>query len=113
MSPHKKLNRVVFTENLRLAALPVLIFLLFSAGLAVFFLNVPVSSEKLPGKIIRNSLAPDGKSVGSILTFIQLDNGRTVFVSLPYSANLPREGESVLVTRYIKRFFGDSFGLER
>ena len=98
-------------EKLKAIIIPVLVFIFFSLGLTVITLNIPVSSEKLHGTLIRFGGTAKYKSATYAIAFIELDNGRTVSAPLQYGANWPKEGDSVAVVRYIKRFFGDSFGL--
>ncbi len=109
----RELNRQIFLEDLRIVIGTFLIFVLLSFGVFVYFLNTPINSELLHGVVIRNWVSPDYKRAEPILVFIQLDGGRTVSVSLAAGKQLPAEGDRVSVTRYINRFFGDSFGLIR
>ena len=114
LKPWKNLNilgRSPPFEKLKAVIIPVFVFIFFSLGLAVFTLNIPISSEKLHGTLIRFGGTAKYKSATYAIAFIELDNGRTVSAPLQYGANWPKEGDSVAVVRYIKRFFGDSFGL--
>jgi hypothetical protein len=107
----KNIDRMVFFENIRKAILPVLVGLAFAASWIAFDLNAPVAKEILQGKAVRTVLMGGNKAEPTTLTYVELDNGRTVGVELPLGIVAPHEGERVSLTRYIKRFFGDSFGL--
>ena len=100
-------------EKLRneISSIALLFFICAVAG--VFFLNTPISSEEVRGTIIRSSIPLLSKGQETIVTYVELENGRMVTVSLPLGATLPQVGSHVIVTRYIKRFFGDSFGLKQ
>ena len=107
----KNIDRIIFYEDLRKAIVPVFIALVFAAVWIIFDLNSPVEQEVLQGKAIRSMMMTGGKTEPSILTYVELENGRTITVQLPIGAIPPVAGARVSVTRYIKRFFGDSFGL--
>ena len=100
-------------ERLRYEVTSIVVLLFITAAAMVFFLNTPISSEQIQGTIIRSSIPPASKRLATILTYIALENGRTVTVSLPPGAALPQDGSHVNVTRYKKRLFGDSFGLKQ
>lgn len=111
MGLDNKLRRLNIIETLRGNVFPGLFLIGLFSILVVFSLNVPMRSEKLNGTLIRVGGYANPKSATYAVAYIQLDNGRTVSVPIQYGANWPKEGDSVTVIRYIKRFFGDSFGL--
>ena len=108
----KNIDRIAFHEDVRKAILPVFLGSIFAAVWIAFDLNVPVAQEILSGKALRSMAMASPKNDPRILTYIELDGGRTVAVQLPIGSTTPSEGERVIVIRYIKRFFGDSFGLK-
>lgn len=111
--PKINIDQIFFYEDLRKAIFPSLVFIVFMTGFLTYLLNSPISHEELSGTILHNATAVGPKDAASAITFIELENGRVVSVSIPVGATLPQEGKQVTVVRYIKRFFGDSFGLKQ
>jgi hypothetical protein len=103
---------MILIQNVKRTILLSLAIFVFVAGYIVYGLNVPVRQEVLSGKVIQSYIIAGSKSAVSIAATIELENGRTVRVILPQGAELPLEGSPVIITRNIKRFFGDSFGLK-
>jgi hypothetical protein len=111
--PGKKLDKIVFWEDLKRAIIPCLIFTAFTVVWVAFSFNVPVASQKLFGTVL-NTIGPvDYEGPIAVTILIELDGGRVVSAQLPQSPSLPNVGQHVTVVRYIKRFFGDSFGLQQ
>jgi hypothetical protein len=106
------LDKIAFWEDFRSLVLPTLIAISVIICFLIFGLNVVVSQEDATGRIIRNSVARHTKSQNTLITYIELKSERTIYAALPAEAALLRVGSDVIVTRYIKRFFGDSFGLK-
>ena len=100
-----------FLGKLKVEAFAAIVFLLVCVSAIIYFLNIPTSSEQVSGTVIRNSASVDYKSGIGTIEFVELESGRMISVSLPAGMALPQEGSRVIVTRYVKRFFGDSFGL--
>jgi hypothetical protein len=109
----KNLDKMVFWENVRRAILPTIVVIAVFVGFLISGFNVVVNQEELHGTVIRNSIGLLSKSQDVIVTYIELENGRTIFVSLSAGATLPLVGSPVIVIRYIKKFFGDNFGLKQ
>jgi hypothetical protein len=108
----KSLDQLVFWENLKRAMLPSLVLVVFTTGYLAFSFNVPVKSEDVFGTVINVVPIVIYKGQSSAVTFVELDGGRVVSIPLPPTASLPSVGQRVTVVRYIKRFFGNSFGLK-
>jgi hypothetical protein len=106
------LDKIAFWENLRRAVLPTIVSIAVIVGFLISGFNVVVNQEELHGTVIRNSIRLLTKSRDVFVTYIELENGRTIFVALPAEGALPEVGSDVIVIRYLKRFFGDSFGLK-
>ena len=105
------IDRIAFWQDVRRGLLPALSCTCFVGGMIVYFLNTPVSLEKIQGTVIRNFITPDYKSGAAVISYVELDGGRVVTVSIPNEVKPPHEGDRILIMRYVKRFFGDSFGL--
>jgi hypothetical protein len=109
--PEKNLDQIVFWDKLKQAIIPCLVFIVFTVVWIAFSLNIPVSNEEVFGKVI-NTIGPidyESPTAGAVL--IELDGGRVISIALAPTVSLPNIGQRVTVVRYIKRFFGDSFGL--
>ena len=105
------IDRIAFWQDVRRGLLPALICICFVGGIAVYFLTAPVPTEKIQGTVIRNFITPDYKSGAVVISYVELDGGRVISVSIPNEVTPPHAGERILVMRYVRRFFGDSFGL--
>jgi hypothetical protein len=113
MSNHEKLSRLIFIENLKILIIPALVLVAIVSIFGVFFFNVPVRSEIVHGTIIRTWIAQTKTWGDQPIAFVELDNGRTVNVALPSGQLPPHDGESISMTRYFKRFFGDGFVMSK
>ena len=110
--PEKNLDKIAFWEDLKRAIIPCVIFIVFIVVWVAFSLTIPVSNEEVFGTVF-NTVGPTNyEGPTAVTVFIALDGGRVVSAPLSLTARLPNAGQRVTVVRYIKRFFGDSFGLK-
>ena len=109
--PEKNLDKIVFREDLKRAIIPCLVLILLAAVWVAFSLNVPVASQKLFVTVLSTIGPVNYEGPTSVTVLIELEGGRVVSTSFPSTSSLPTVGQQVTVIRYIKRFFGDSFGL--
>ncbi len=106
----------MFLDSLRRSAAPGLVLLsLFIIFVAVFLepiLNYRVESETVQGKVIHTSFPMLSKTPSDFGIMIELEGGRIITIGVPSAAQVPAVGAQIKLNRYIKRFFGDSFGLK-
>jgi hypothetical protein len=108
----ENLDQIVFWDKLKQAIIPCLVFVVFTVVWIAFSLNVPVANEEVFGSVL-NTVGPTNyEGPATVTVFIELEGGRVVSAPLSLTASLPNVGKRVTVVRYIKRFFGDSFGLK-
>ena len=104
------IDRIAFWLDLRRGLPFAFAAIVFAVGFTIAETNVPVSNEKISGTVIRNFMLPSGTNQ-TMITYIELDGGRVISVSIPNEVTPPHAGDRILVMRYVRRFFGDSFGL--
>jgi hypothetical protein len=80
-----------------------------AAFISAFALNPIVSSKPEAVLVVRNQQIPDKYSALTMITFIELPNGRNASLVLPYGAVPPEPGRSIRVMHSQHLLLGDSF----
>ena len=110
--PEKNLDKIAFWDNLKSWIASTTVLFAFTACYIIFDLNVPFAREELSGKVLSSIASVNYKTETISSIFVELKNGRTVLVPLPSRVVIPHNGDQVMIVRFIRQFFGDSFTLK-
>lgn len=109
MSTSSKLTRMMVLDWLKqqwamIALLPVLV-----ATVALYFLNPIISSQQEIAIVVRSQQIADKYNAATLITFIELPNGRNASFVLPNGTVPPAPSSSIRVMHSQHLLLGDSF----
>jgi hypothetical protein len=109
MNTSSKLTRIMMFEWLKqqwivIAALPVAMALV-----ALYSMNPIISGKQEIAIVVRNQQIPDKYNAATLITFIELPNGRNASFVLPNGMVPPAPGSSIRVMHSQHLLLGDSF----